>query len=456
MKHIKNLFLIVPLFIFVSCESTKKVQEEKEEDRKIVSKTTGTPEKESSHGFVIDSSENIYLCGTSEGNLTVESNTTYENFFIQKLSPKGENIWIKQYSQIDGNIQTEVAGITIDADDNLYVGGVFVEHSGNTDSGLFITKYNSSGSQIWFHKITNNNAALDVIKTSNDNKLYFSGHKTTTQIDINTGKVTSQTSMFIDQYSLSGEKLLEKEFANIDRNGGYHEVKDIAFDTDNNIYIAGRYISKPFDYPNGDSDLFITKFSLNLEQVWIRTIGAADEIDTDISSTEEIDSMKILDGYIYAIGTTHGDFDNRHGTKTMSLYSHYGIFMKFNTDGAELFRKQFSFNNKNTIPLKLLVDNSSTFTAMVLNGEMNFYSSNTNIINNIALDKVSLSDSGEILNQEELISDNNDIYYLHSLDAKYKADGNLITTSEKNKGGHFVISSPPTDDRDIDVLLTIY
>lgn len=453
MKHIKNLFLIVPLFIFISCGDTETVQEE---STKIFSKSTGTPKKESSHGFVIDSSENIYLCGTSEGNLTLESNTTHKNFFIQKLSPKGDNIWIKQYSQIDRNIETEVAGITIDTDNNLYVGGNFIEYynSGGTSYGLFITKYNSSGAELWFKKITNVGAKLTVIKISNDNKLYFSGHKATIQID--SGQYTAQTSMFIAQYSLDGEMLLEKEFAIIDRNGGYHEVNDMVFDTNNNIYLAGKYLSKPFDYPNGDSDLFIAKFSLNLEQIWINILGATDEIDTDISSSEEINSMKIIDGYIYAIGTTHGDFDNLHSTKTMSLYSRYGIFMKFTIDGAEIFRKQFSFNDKNTIPLKLLAEKSDTFTSMVLNGEMNYYSSNENNIRNMALIKLSLSSSGEILNKQELISDNDDIYYLHNLDAKYTSDGTLITTSEKNKGGHFVISSTPTDNRDLDVHLTIY
>lgn len=459
MRHIKNLFLVVPLFFFISCSSSSSGHEDTSETpSEIFSKITGTSKKESSRGFVIDSGENIYLCGTSEGNLTLESNTTHKNFFIQKLSPKGDDIWIKQYSQIDESIETEVAGITIDMDDNVYVGGNFTEHanSGGTSYGLFITKYNSNGSKIWFEKITNNNATLDVIKISNDNKLYFSGHKATMQIDMNTSSTTFQTSMFIAQYSLDGKKLLEKEFANIERNGGYHEINDMVFDTENNIYLAGRYLTKPFDYPNGDSDLFITRFSTSLEQVWISILGAADEIDTDISSTEEINSMKIVDGYIYAIGATHGDFDNLQSTKTMSLYSRYGIFMKFNTDGVEIFRKQFNFNDKNTIPLKLLANKDDTFTSMVFNGEMNFYSSNSNNIRNMALIKLSLSNSGEIINTQELISDSDDIYYLHSLDAKHTSDGTLITTSEKNKGGHFVISSTPTDSRDLDVHLTIY
>ena len=94
---------------------------------------------------------------------------------------------------------------------------------------------------------------------------------------------------------------------------------------------------------------------------------------------------------------------------------------------------------------------------MVFNGEMNFYTSETNILQrSMALIELSLSSSGEILNNQKLLSDNNDIYYLHNLDAKYTSDGTLITTSEKNKGGHFVITPTPTDNRDLDVHLTIY
>ena len=103
------------------------------------------------------------------------------------------------------NIETKAAGITVDADDNLYVGGNFIDHSnsGGTSSGLFITKYDSNGSDIWFKKIPSDGATLDVIKFSN-NKLYFSGHKATIQIDFSTNEITFQTSMFVAQYSLDG------------------------------------------------------------------------------------------------------------------------------------------------------------------------------------------------------------------------------------------------------------
>ena len=421
------------------------------------SKTIGTQEKESSNGLVIDSEGNFYLCGTSEGNLTAQSDTKYKNFFIQKLSSSGNALWTKQHSQIDTNIQTEAVGLSIDADNNIYLGGNFVDRTNlnNVETGIFATKYSSNGEPIWFNKIVDNAASLGSIKVSNDSKLYLAGDKS--YWEFISGSMEHNTSMFIAQYSLDGDKLLEKEFENIQLNGSTHEVNDIEFDAQNNIYLVGKYISKPFDYPNGDSDIYLTKFSNSLNQEWSKILGALDDIDEDISSSEELISIKIVDGYIYGVGTTLGNFDSQHSYKNMSLYSRYGVFMKFDLYGTELIRKQFSLNTQNTIPLKLLVDKNGVISSIVLNGEMNIYTDFTNnIYRTISLHKLTFDASADITEDTTLISDNDDIYYLHSLDADYTADGTLVTTSIKNKGGHFVIANPPRDERDLDVELRVY
>ena len=464
MKQIKKIFWIIPLFILISCGGIEKTSEEQQNSGDTIeqqndniepfSKVIGTQQKELSHGIVIDSRGYVYLCGTSEGNLTSKSNTTHENFFIQKLSPSGESIWTKQYSQIDTKLQTEVTGLSIDKNDNIYIGGNFIDFSDPDHStyGVFVTKYNNSGTMIWFKKIIDNEATLDVIKIGKDENIYLSGHKNYWQIN------EHQTSMFITQYSPDGEKIREKEFAKIDLDGGYHKVNDINFDPQNNIYVTGRYITKPFEYPNGDSDLFITKFSSALKQTWIKILGSQDEIAENTSSAEEISSIKIVDNYIYAVGTTLGNFDEQHSNKQMSLYSRYGIFLKFDTEGTEISRRQFNLNNKNTLPVKLIVDKSKTLSCMVLNGEMNLYNENGKVTDNtMALHKLTFNNSGEIVEDITLMSDSNDVYYWHNLDAAYTSDGALVTTSEKNKGGHFnIYVNPPKDNRDLDVQIIRY
>lgn len=459
MKQLKILLFIILLFTVNSYGNEVNTQEIDNTSIESFSRIIGTQEEESSNGLVIDSNGNFYLCGTSEGNLTAQSETKHKNFFIQKLSSSGRVIWIKQYSQIEVNIQTEAVGLSIDTDNNIYLGGNFVDYAdlNNVETGIFATKYSSDGELIWFKKTVDNAASLGSIKVSNDSKLYLAGDKS--YWEYISGSMEHNTSMFIAQYSLDGDKLLEKEFENIQLNGSTHEIYDIEFDAQNNIYLAGKYISKPFDYPNGDSDLYLTKFSSSLNQEWSKILGAEDEIDEDnnIPSSEEIVSIKIVDGYIYAVGTTLGNFDSQHSVKEMSLYSRYGIFLKFDLFGTEMIRKQFSLNNDNTIPLKLLVDENGLISSMVLNGEMNIYSEfSNNLYRNISLHKLTFNDSADIVKDTILISDSDDIYYLHNLDADYTADGTLVTTSVKNKGGHFVIAAPPRDERDLDVELRIY
>ena len=94
----------------------------------------------------MDSNDNIYVTGHTNGGLDGNTNTGSGDLFLVKYNSSGVKQWTKQLGT-SSNERGE--GVTVDSSDNIYVTG-FTEGGldGNTNSGakdIFLVKYNSSG-----------------------------------------------------------------------------------------------------------------------------------------------------------------------------------------------------------------------------------------------------------------------------------------------------------------------
>jgi hypothetical protein len=121
----------------------------------------GTSSKDVGNGVAVDSSDNIYVTGTTGGGL--DNNTSFgsNDIFLVKYNSSGEKQWTQQlgghwytssgdlvYSHNDAG-----TGVTVDSSNNIYVTGYFSKSlDGHTNSGgaeIFLAKYNSSGVKQW-------------------------------------------------------------------------------------------------------------------------------------------------------------------------------------------------------------------------------------------------------------------------------------------------------------------
>jgi len=450
MSYIKAIFYIFLTIFIVSCNSSTTYRDSnsytnQETDSKgSFTRVIGSDKQELSRGFVIDSQGSYYLLGE----ITLDRNRQYKSFFLNKMSSSGEPIWQKFYIvRGDENLITQNSALDIDKNNNIYVAGNYeLITKSNTESGIFITKYDSDGNRLWFKKFQDKNAKLGTIKIGKNNKIYIVGNKLYSDIN-SSNKLEFHTSMYIHKYTLDGVNIAKNEFNKIKNDGSYHTLYNLTFDEENNIYVAGSYLSKALEQTGGDHDLYIAKLDQNLEIKWQKTLGAQNS-----QSYEEVKDIKILGDYIYIIGITTGDFDGLHTNIPRINYNSYGLYLKFTTDGDEIFRKQFTIKDTNTIPMKLLKNGNNTFTCLAFVGMYNLYKSSGKITNfKHYLSKITLNHYGDILSNTTLLSDSDDRYYFYNFDAKYSPDGRLITLSEKNKGGHFLLDENPKDNTDIDL-----
>ena len=109
-------------------------------------KQIGTTGDDTGTGVAVDYSGNAYVTGLTYGALT-GTNAGTNDIFLTKYNSSGTQLWVKQMSTSSGE---HGYGVTVSSNYIYAVGNTGGELDNNTNSGLqdvFIFKYNSSGTK---------------------------------------------------------------------------------------------------------------------------------------------------------------------------------------------------------------------------------------------------------------------------------------------------------------------
>ena len=102
-------------------------------------------------GVTTDSSGNIYVTGTTEGILDKSTNSKGRGIFLVKYNSSGTKQWIKEWSI---RFWDKGKDVTTDSSGNIYVTGENLSKLDETGSlNIFLIKYNSSGKKLWTKKM---------------------------------------------------------------------------------------------------------------------------------------------------------------------------------------------------------------------------------------------------------------------------------------------------------------
>ena len=291
-----------------------------------------------------------------------------QNGFVQKVDANGNLIWGKSFGN---RIITSNGGITIDANNNIYVTGSF-QSTADFDPGAgvfnltttlvgssyayhtFILKLDSSGNFIWAKMLAGNdlNRGHD-IKYDGYGGLIISGiFKGTTDFDPNSGtfNMTTPSSSFIsDTYFLKldtvGNFIWAKELdANntatyenklvVDSNGGFcvtgHFKNTIDFD-------PGAGVFSMSSFTTSFEDIFILRLDSSGSFVWAKRIGAADRDYAEDIVFDVAGNILITGGFQNLV-----DFDPNAGVSILSsISSSYDAFiLKLDSQGNFIWVKQ--------------------------------------------------------------------------------------------------------------------
>ena len=137
----------------------------------------GSSASDNVEDLYVDSNGNVYIAGGSKGSLDNNSNAGSYDIFLMKFNTSGEKQWTRQWGTSAGD---GAYGIDVDSFGNIYVNGsTYGDLDGNTNKGmsdLFLTKYNSSGSKQWTKQVgTTSMDWTQALSSDSSGNIYVSG-----------------------------------------------------------------------------------------------------------------------------------------------------------------------------------------------------------------------------------------------------------------------------------------
>ncbi len=260
----------------------------------------------------LDASGNVVVTGSFTGTVNFGggsvTGTSYTNdIFVAKYSSSGAYLWSKTFGSTGDD---SGYGIAIDSGGNVVVAGTFsayVDFGGGYLIGygtrnLFLAKYSPSGAYIWSKTIGNgsNNMPYGMAVDNNDNILVTGSFNNS--LDFGGGTLTSngQSDIFLAKYSSSGAHVWSRGFGSSGSDVGY----GIAVDGSGNVVVTGSFMGT-VDFgggtltSNGQQDVFLAKYSSSGTYLWARSQGG---IYSDQGNSVAIDGSGnvIVTGQFYS------------------------------------------------------------------------------------------------------------------------------------------------------------
>jgi len=297
-------------------------------------KQLGTSSSDSGNGVITDSSGNIYVTGYTLGGLDGNTNSGSYDMFLVKYNSSGTKQWTKQLGTSKGDYGRSV---TTDSSDNIYLtGSTWGGLDGNTnlaDNDIFLVKYNSSGTRQWTKQLgtTYTDYGLGVITDSSGN-IYVTG-EIGAELDGNT--YLGDFDIFLVKYNSSGTKQWTKQLGTSSSDSG----NGVTTDSSGNIYVTGSTgggldgntnygndCSVPprfWNSINNCSDIFIVKYNSSGTKQWTKQLGTS---SGDYGNDVTTDSS----GNIYVTGYTNGGLDGNTNSGSYDIF-----IVKYNSSGIK-------------------------------------------------------------------------------------------------------------------------
>lgn len=228
----------------------------------------GTANGDFNHGLAVDSAGNSYVTGRF-----LAGAPDYWQTRIESYDADGSRLWRHDFGAggADGG-----RALAMDSSDNIYLTGetngelVIGQHKGAVD--IFLAKYDSAGSQTWIKQLGTSSDDYGMgIAVDSSGASYVTGY---TMGALETGQHQGGRDLFVVKYATDGTPLWKKQFGTT----ADEEGLGIAVDATFNSYITGYTEgSLTADGHQGLKDLFIIKLDTTGNRLWSHQFGTTND-----------------------------------------------------------------------------------------------------------------------------------------------------------------------------------
>jgi hypothetical protein len=311
----------------------------------IWSRQFGTSEDEDILWSAMDKQGNIYITGTTTGELGGKS-FGKEDIFVIKYNTDGQTDWVKQF----GSDSTDV-GKSIFADNQGFIyitgstNGVFGEKSIGKSDG-FILKLDGNGNKIWTKQFGTNGDDMAIsISGDGKSKLFICGTTWGKMGSESYGMIDAFAGVFTDRGELAGMTQFGTE--------GFDIALLIAADEKMNLYVGGSTSGSLEGSQAGEGDCFLTKIDGSGKLLWSKQFG-----------TEKHDGVR-------GIALNKKVTDNILVSGIMNLPPSYSYVRMYSPEGSLLMDWNYSTGEQKgeTSGKDVTIDNNGNIYHLGLTGD---------------------------------------------------------------------------------------
>jgi hypothetical protein len=218
----------------------------------------GTTSDEAAYAIVIDSSDKIHIAGHTEGQFGSLANSGERDIFVMQWNSLG----IRQWTHQIGSDQDDYArGVTIDAANNIFVTGYsfgdFVSSNlGSSDVVLFML--DNGGNLVWKKQLGSNKKELGkAVLVDGDGSIFVAGY---TAGSMNCKSNRGYNDVLLVKTNSEGIQQWVKQYGSV----GLDYGKGLILDSNNELLFAG-WTNGNLDgnISKGNNDLLIFKYDRN-------------------------------------------------------------------------------------------------------------------------------------------------------------------------------------------------
>ncbi len=260
---------------------------------------------EEGKSVAFDSFGNIYIAGGTNSSFDCHQNKGGTDIILMKMAMDGTLLWSRQWGTSEADWALAVA---VDTDDNIFVAGITdgsLDGNQNTNGGryIFVTKWTGEGNKVWTKQWLH--GFVYAITLDDEGNLIMTGYSggdlLLTKWDNNGNEIW--TVLWGENADGSGRAVA------IAPNGDILVAGETRGDLDGNTNAGGRCTC--YEFPPGSgwvacascSDIFLSRFTSDGVRVSTRQWGLYNSNDT---------AYRVFvadDGSIFIAGTTEGAFD---------------------------------------------------------------------------------------------------------------------------------------------------
>ncbi|NER35226.1 MAG: hypothetical protein F6J93_14650, partial [Oscillatoria sp. SIO1A7] len=263
----------------------------------------GTNASDRGYGITTDNNGNFYVTGQTNGELG-GNNAGNDDIFLAKYDSSGNQQWSQQVGSSNNDQPYDV---TTDSNGNIYITGSTEGDLGGTNAGshdIFVAKYESSGNLAWTKQLgtTEEDRSWD-ITTDSTGKIYITGHTGGTLAGSNAGTYDA----FISKLDSDGTVIWTEQFGTTQSDVS----QSIAIDSSDNVYLTGGTRGALEGTNAGSSDIFVRKYDSDGNLKWTEQFGTGGTDSASSITTDSTGQNLYLTGFTYGSleGTNAGKSD---------------------------------------------------------------------------------------------------------------------------------------------------